>query len=156
MSDSEQEPIVRQRILDSLNGTPYRGYVAAQLDLLAAARVSGDPQTPDRHPFKDEWSFQRSMSRGNPQAGKPIAPDQQCFDCGIAFAVHGAAIPADGPQTGLREALATWHGGQLGRFGHRAGDHFDECEFCAMLHGSGFAYPTLASPAATPDTEEER
>jgi hypothetical protein len=48
------------------------------------------PDTPD-HAFKDEWTFQRSMSKGNPMAGKPIAATQPCFSCGVVFAEHGGS-----------------------------------------------------------------
>ena len=48
---------------------------------------------PEGHPFHDEWRFQRSMSKGNPVAGKPIVPTQPCFDCGVPYEQHGARQP---------------------------------------------------------------
>jgi hypothetical protein len=63
--------------------------VCNELDqLLEFAAIAAMPD----HPFKDEWSFQRRMSRGNSMAGQPIAPDQPCFTCEVPFAEH--AIPA--------------------------------------------------------------
>jgi hypothetical protein len=57
------------------------------LSIADQVEVRGQSDSPD-HPFKDEWSFQRKMSRGNRVAGRPIAPDQPCFACDVPFAVH--------------------------------------------------------------------
>lgn len=69
---------------------------------------------PRDHPFKDEWSFQRSMTKGNAMAGKPIAADQPCFTCGIAFADHPeAGDKAEAPPTtpdGSVQEFAARHG----------------------------------------------
>lgn len=75
--------------------------------------------------------------------------DENGRSVGVGTWRQEGSVWALGPFPGdeaLRAALATWHGGQLGRFGHRAGDHFDECVFCALLHGSGFAYPVEVQP----------
>jgi hypothetical protein len=60
------------------------------------------PLNVEEHPFKDEWKFQRSMSKpypGNSVAGQPIDPDQPCFTCEVPFKDH------DTPPLNVEEAL---------------------------------------------------
>jgi hypothetical protein len=64
-----------------------RAMVRAAFDALTVS--TAPPPTAPRdevgHPFKDEWSFQRSMP-----GGQPIFSDQPCFICTVPFAVHDA------------------------------------------------------------------
>jgi hypothetical protein len=50
---------------------------------------AGERETRGEHPFKDEWSFQRSMP-----GGQPIFSDQPCFICGVPFTDHATDDPA--------------------------------------------------------------
>ena len=54
-----------------------------------------------------------------------------------------AEIAAD--RDALRAGLAAAHR-EVYEWGHRPGDHFDECAWCALIHGSGYAYPKREQP----------
>ena len=61
----------------------------------------------------------------------------------LQFVISEATSAITADRDALRKGLAEAHRevGLVYEWGHRPGDHFDECPWCALIHGSGFAYP---------------
>lgn len=70
--------------LAGICGESHMSHAREYAALAAQSEETGAPG----HVFHDEWSFQRSMTKGNPVAGQPIAADQPCFDCGVPYDQH--------------------------------------------------------------------